>query len=216
MWSVLPRQCSYCGMVGTDVLRGEDVIVEDPIRIHLPEKSRILRNTLIGVSNQSNHVHIKEQSWMSNELIIKYDYLNIDDGAVIEVMHDGKQYDPIIIGAAKGLSGGPKGLGGITFHDIEKPEGKRYRLTLMIMMIIGVLFVTMSGIGWVSKSQYWPSVGEFLPNFVGYNLIVVLGIGGLLYMIMPTYEFWKNRRRYPKSLRRFLRTPRARKLKLLS
>lgn len=191
---------------GTDVLRGEDIIVDNPIRIRLPEERRILRNRLIGESGQSNRMRIEEILGKTNELAISYDYLNIDDGAVIEVMHDAKEHDPTIIGAAKGLSGGPKGLGNVTFHDIEKPERKRTRRALMIVMIAGIMSLTISGVSWVSRIPSWSAFGEVLPSVGSYSIVLVLGFLGLIYTIMPTYVFWKNRRRYPKSLRRFLQT----------
>ena len=35
---------------------------------------------------------------------------------------------------------------------------------------------------------------------------VLITVSGLVYLSLPLYEFWTNRRRYPKSLDRFLQS----------
>ena len=196
---------------GTDVLIGEDITTDNRIRIHLPEGNKILSNKLVGESDKSNNLRIEELLDMPNEFAINYKYLNTDDGAVIEVMHDSEDNDLTIIGAAKGLSGGPKKMGNVNIHDINQLEEKSLRrVTMIIMVFTGLMFIAMSGFGWVNKLQYMMVrfselfYLNFWNYFLGATIVGGSAILGLVCIIISIYVFWKRRRGYPKSLRRFL------------
>ena len=127
---------------GIDALRGEDIVQHDPIRISLSATGKILDYSIIGGTNDGNRVVVQIPSHSQNELIVTYDYLNPNDGAVIQVLHDAKQRDPTVVGTAKGLSEGPRGLGAVVHYHLDIPRRKRrWRFLLRFMLVMGLLCV---------------------------------------------------------------------------
>ena len=197
---------------GTDVLRGEDIVQNDPIRISLPEGSTILSYSTIGETNIGNRVSTDIRVNYENELVVAYEYFNPNDGLIIQVLHDAKQRDPIVSGSAKGLSEGPRGLGSIVLNDFENPRRRRRRRILRrLMLLIGLLMVSwgvLLAVSSVVGNQTWlptNTIWLFSEEKDVYLAILII-VAGLLYMAIPSYEYWTNRRRYPKPLGKLLQT----------
>ena len=195
---------------GTDVLRGEDIVQHDPIRIRLPTTGRILSSTIVGATNETNRVLAEVLSQTQNEVLVTYDYLNPNDGVVIQVLHDAKQRHPIVVGEAKGLSERPRGLGTVNLYDLEVPRKRRRRRILMrVMFSAGLVFLVLGILRavvlllddqeWISYDVIWLFTDER-----SFSEAVFIMVFGLVYLAMPFYEFLTNRGRYPKSLGRFL------------
>lgn len=195
---------------GTEVLRGEDIVEHDPIRVSLPSDGTILSYSLLGGTNEGNRTNAEIRSCTLNELIVKYDYLNSGDGMVIQVLHNTKQSDPNVIGAAKGLAGGPQALGSVILYDHEMPRRRR-RLRFLIRFILLIGFViallgTLRALSLFLGGQIGliDDIIWFFSEKRDFYEVAWMISAGFLYMSIPLYDLWTNRRRYPRSLGVFL------------
>lgn len=203
---------------GTDVLRGEDVVKQIPLTIKLKGTGKILCYSIVGVTSQGNRVLANMRTDSQSEILLTYDYLNPGDGAVIQVMHDSKQPDLLLVGASKGLSGGPQNLGAVMHRDFEMPWVQRIlrRQRIILLFMIGIaLAILLSGVfrtiplllddySWIPRSANWlfGDKGEDSETV----MMLVMGMGFLWF---PVSEMAKTRRRFPKSLERFLKGPKG-------
>ena len=195
---------------GTDVLRGEDIIAHDAIRICLPSNGTILNHSIVAETNKANLVVTKPKLDASNELTITYEYLNPNDGVVIQVLHDTDQREPVLIGTAKGLSEGVEGLGTVILRDAEMPLRRRRRLLLIRFLFVAGLITALLGSAQI-VSLIFGYQGSWLADYIwlfserrNFFKAALIVIGGVAYMSLPFYEYWTNRRRYPRSLGMFL------------
>ena len=136
------------------------------------------------------------------------------DGAVIQAMHDSKQRDLILVGASKGLSGGPQNLGAAMHGDFEVPWIQRIlRLQRMILFLMFGIALTillwgvfrtipllLNDYSWIPRSANW-LFGDKGEN----SDTVMMLVAGIVLLWFPVSEIAKTRRRFPKSLERFLR-----------
>ena len=201
---------------GTDVLRGEDIVKQDPLTIKLKGTGKILSYSIVGVTSQGNRVLANKRTDSQSDILLTYDYLNPGDGAVIQVMHDSKQRDLFLVGASKGLSGGPQNLGAAMHHDFEVPWIQRIlRLQRMILLVMFgfALAILLWGIcrtiplllddySWIPRSANW-LFGEKGEN----SETVLTLVAGMVWLWFPVSEIAKTRRRFPKPLERFLKEP---------
>ena len=195
---------------GAEVLRGEDIVAHDPIRMCLTTPGSILSYSIVGGTTEGNRVRATIGQNAQNELYLAYDYLNAEDGVVIQVLHDSKRLHPLVTGAAKGLSGGPQRLGTVELFDGEIPPRKRRRrwlfrfmlvlgLTLFLVATYQTTVLVLGNESWLSTHLMWLFDED---TSLAENLVIAAS--GLLYATVPSYEFWTTRRRYPKSLAKFL------------
>lgn len=199
---------------GTDVLRGDDIVKHDPLTIKLPTAGKILSLSIVGAPNEGNLVRVALPPNSQGEILLTYDYLNPGDGAVIQVLHNSKQRHPVLVGAAKGLSGGPRGLGTVTFQDSKMPKRLLPRRTMyqamfsvgLASVLLGILRtipILLDDFSWIPSAIAWLFGGS--KNLYLTTMLIILG---LAYMSLPLYEFVTGRHRYPKSLRPFVQGPR--------
>ena len=203
---------------GTDVLRGEDIVKQTPLTIKLEGTGRILSHSIVGVTSQGNRVIAKMRTDSQSEILLTYDYLNPGDGAVVQVMHDSKQHDLFLVGASKGLSGGPQNLGAVMPRDLEMPwvqrmlRVQRMILFLMIGIALAVLLwgvfrtipLLLDDYSWIPRSANW-----LFGDRGGKSEAVTMLVFGIGLLWFPVFEFAKTRRRFPKLFERFLNGPRG-------
>ena len=198
---------------GTDVLRGEDIVQQDPLTIKLQGTGKILSYSIVGVTSQGNRVLVNMRTDSQSEILFTYDYLNPGDGAVIQVMHDSKQRDLCLVGASKGLSGGPQNLGAVMHRDFEVPRIQRIlrlqRMLLLLMFGIALAIllwgvfrtipILLDDYNWIPRSANW-----LFGDKGGKVEAVMTLVLGIVFLSLPVSEFARTRRRFPKSLERFL------------
>ena len=195
---------------GAEVLRGEDIVAHDPIRMSVETPGSILNYSIVGGTTAGNRVRATIGQDAQNELYLEYDYLNSEDGVVIQVLHDSRQIHPLVDGAAKGLSGGPRGLGTVELFDGEiSPKQRRRRWMFRITLVLGLLIFLPStflvSVLVLGNESWLPSDWTWLfDDDVSLSGTIAMAATGLVYTAVPLYEFWTTRRRYPKSLARLL------------
>ena len=201
---------------GTEVLKGEDIVRSEPLRICLDADDRILSHQVAGVSKKTNQVQVDRTEGAFNELSLRYDYLDPRDGLVLEIMHNSKRRRPVIRGAVKGLANGPDSQGTAGTEQILAlstkmllPPPLQRRVVQSAAVIGGAAFLAgaaAAGIQLVSEpSQTWlSSVVDISQRIWPEPAILMMSIGGAYFLPMGLL-IWATKRRYPKSLATYLR-----------
>ena len=170
---------------GTEVLRGPDIVAADPIRLSI-DSGRILSHKVVKTTDPANDFRLaaNAEDDVSHELTIYYDYLNPNDGAVVELMHDGT--GATVLGKARGLKSGPENRGGIV---PAKAAFARYYRSMSLSL--GVAIVTLS-IFWLLRL-----LGELLTSDV-----ILFFLTGLVApaAVLDVASIWRGRRQHPKAL----------------
>ena len=198
---------------GTDVLRGEDIVQSDPIRIGLEPSARILSHTVCGSTKDTNQVQVYSVEDAPHMLVLSYDYLDPKDGFVLEIMHDSKHRKPWVTGNAIGLSDGPKRLGVVSLAETFSPRimHRAFRLSTYLFSAAGGLALLL-GIAIfliLDSPNVFPSWLDFLvvwitEDFKRSNASAMVAIGAA-YSLPPIAMIWFARRRYPKALTKYVR-----------
>lgn len=193
---------------GTDVLRGEDIVESDPIRIGFEPTARILSHKVCGSTKDTNQINVHLVAEAVHELAVTYDYLDPRDGFVLEVMHNSRRRRPRVMGNAKGLSDGPKGLDGANptqkFSRQLMLRASRF-LPYVVSAVGGVfLLLGLASFLYLNSPNVFPawvnSLVLWANDDFGHSDASALVALGAAYFIPFAAMIWFPRRRYPKAL----------------
>jgi len=172
---------------GKSTLYGKDIVDDDPLRFSFGKDAEILMARILKITKKMNKFEARINPKSPNEVIINFDYLDPNDGAVIEILHTSIQRTPECKGTIRGV---PKGIlnWGRFPYDVflRRP---------MLRKAFSVLFFLLFFFG----------IGIFFVGILDHESELV--ILGLLYLIslcllylIPASPLCIYRRRYPKSL----------------
>ena len=197
---------------GNDTLHGTDIAKEDPLRISFGAKDvTVLMSNVIKCTRKANIFAVVKRRRLK-ELLLQYDYLDPDDGAVIEVWHNGKQSEIAIVGAIKGLRKGVKriiGIDQIIRNNLVRKNRRRLIYFILNTRAVGplltfagllVFFLSIANILFGFREPVDLSVPK---TYFGYSVSssdLGLMTAGILYVVLGGFVWWFGRRRYPKSL----------------
>jgi hypothetical protein len=85
---------------GRETIQRQDLAAGDPTRVELPEGVTLLDVLILHVSTQGNEVAVEKKE---NILNISFEYIDHDQGAVLQLLHDGLETDKVrLLGSVKG------------------------------------------------------------------------------------------------------------------
>jgi hypothetical protein len=156
---------------GTDTIEGSQIATADPLRIELSDDSDLLNFEIIKQSRLVNNVSL---SILNNKNAIYFDFLDQNDGFVLEILHSGGKNNLHFTGTIKGI---PKGISQIESGDyFEKTFTKMFLeiafsranyLIPWVFLFVGIFFMT-AGI----YSLYYPNKpGDFISDNVAPKFI---------------------------------------------
>jgi predicted ATP-dependent endonuclease of OLD family len=88
---------------GRETIDKEDVVNADPISIHIKDGYNILDHDIIGKNEKTNNFSLSESSDKSS-INIDFDYIDKNNGIVIQILHTGKSSEDIeFCGRMKGI-----------------------------------------------------------------------------------------------------------------
>ncbi len=129
--------------MGNTIIKGDQIVDSDPLRIITSDDSTILDVQILARTRQVNaFVCIAEQQ-KCNEVECRFDYLDPDDGALIQLIHTGN--DKVEVrGTLRGI---PKGVSvvGNPYKDTEPQQPKlspRSSKILALVFIAGGVLLT--------------------------------------------------------------------------
>ena len=90
---------------GNETIQADDIAAKDPPRIAVPEGFEILNHSLAGVSKPANGIKVRANA--ARQCVdICFDYLDKNDGAVVEIIHTCVFTDEFkLLGSIKGAGG---------------------------------------------------------------------------------------------------------------
>lgn len=177
---------------GENTVLGSDIVAKDPLRFRVGEDGEILSVSILKASRSVNDFCLlKSPENQANEVGFSFDFLDANDGVVVEILHTSTNRKPTIKGTMRGLPKGFDNLGQVTRPLPEKrkrrgPLSTVFRLAFSPMVITVACFLF---------AIYAPRSG---PNFSAPYSAVMGGLGAICGMLV--HHSWSARRRYPKSL----------------
>lgn len=190
---------------GNEVLERNDMVIERPLQIVSENKNTIILDAqIIEVSEQTNRISICRIE--DNNLELEFEYIEPGSGAVIQILHTGKE----------SLKVDGKIKGGEVIKDIDRTptdkfsfqKQKRFFVISMVIMTINVLFM-----GIITLLTTWNIVSEsklklsIIESNMFFKVVmsIVLGVSMIL-LIYVVIEFIKREffLNIPSSLRKVM------------
>lgn len=181
---------------GKVLLRGSDIVAEDPLRCDFSPEARVLEVRRLSASRPANKFVATLDAAVPNRVLIAFDYLDPEDGAVFEILHTDMMRYPTVEGTIKGV---PRGV--LDWGRIVSNRPRDVSLNLRTNRFVPIALVTV-GLS-VASIGFVPELARYLPfrsptENATHNW--PLGLAGILYALMPILVAWRTRRRFPKVL----------------
>lgn len=178
---------------GKAMLEGKEIVDTDPLRLEFSKDAQVLRARIAKANRDTNKFEVKINDKSPNEVDCNFDYLDVGDGVVVELLHTNEKRYPEIRGTIRGVPKGILNLGHIATSGVVGylPLGIFRRVMLFIMVGFGVF---MTAIGFLNpiipkrSPPPNPSIEWFLVGF------------GLFFIVASVLLLWTSRKRFPKSL----------------
>lgn len=177
---------------GENTVSGSDIVSKDPLRFAVGSDGRILAVSVLKTSRSVNDfVLVPPLERTTNEAKFTFDFLEANDGAVIEILHTSTNRKPRVEGTLKGLPKGFRNLGQFTRPKPQKKRSKgpfgilRPALPFIGVAAAGFLFAAFES---QSTTFHLDRMSNILMPFMG-------GFAG-----MWAASWFVSRRRYPISL----------------
>jgi hypothetical protein len=184
---------------GKATLRGTDIVDLDPLRCDFSDDSEVLAVRVLKSSRATNQFTAMIDPERHNRILMKFDYLDPEDGAALEVLHTDTRRYPKVLGSIRGVPRGVVDWGRIApVNSRELPfPFKRRRVVLVVATLIG-LSMAFTGL-FVPSEALQRFFGSSIPSDPARLRSIVAIVGGL-YAALPLLLMWVTRRRFPKAL----------------
>lgn len=169
---------------GKATLEGENIVVDDPLRLEFSKGAQVVKVHFPKITRKANNFTARINPDSPNQVICNFDYLDVRDGVVIELLHTDKERYPKVQGSIRGI---PKGI--LNWGRISPPLRISKEIPEIIMIILGFLFILIL----VSDSKRRISSDNFL------DFLAVIGFAGLFSFILRNWLRGITRR-FPKCL----------------
>jgi hypothetical protein len=182
---------------GNITVSGSQIVASDPFRIELCGDGKILSAIISKVSREVNGVACSISETDPKKVVVIYDFLDPNDGFIVEIIHSGNENESKICGTLRSLPEGIKSRGRANFSNGRTKKDYAYYsiLTVSILMVIIGLFRP-------ELSKVFPRFYTSKPQDPSTISWITVGMG-FLYIILPTVIMWSKRRVYPAKLELF-------------
>jgi hypothetical protein len=190
---------------GSEVLKGEDLVIDRPLCFQFDEDDNILSCEIIKRTKDVNKFSVHIDKNKPQQVIASFDYFDPDDGVVIEILHDSQKEYPNLSGAIKGIPKGVIDLGKFQpVRDMNTLKGLERAIYIMdnkrvfhyIAIILGLVIVAMGLLPEETIESIRLAMREDKSSIDSSVLVLV----GLVYAALPISLLWAKRKRYPRLL----------------
>lgn len=183
---------------GKAMLEGRNITPLDPLQILFENECEILNAAIIKQSREPNDFKVILNQDSLNQVKFQFDYLNPQDGAVIEILHTGEHSDFQISGSIRGVSKDTKGYGKIPYERPVKKEKVRVKIKrgLSVLLIFFGCILIPNSILILGNRDIFSEVTISSNKTAGWFMISL----GIVYSIIGCYFFFSRRRRFPRNL----------------
>jgi hypothetical protein len=195
---------------GNETIKWEDVASAEPISISVVGGYTILYAKTIGVKNTANKIEEPERRGEAS-VVVKFEYLDKDDGAVVQLVHTGNSSEDIqVAGTIKGIGKRPESM-------MRTRQRRKIGIVVtLLILFVGIVAVLVS---WneiwviqqsampytttVVRSGFFNGTTEFVPNpnsspSLAFGIVFLPGAVILLIIIIAGFAWRKyGRERLP-------------------
>lgn len=193
----------YLWNAGKQMMRGDQIVGDDPLRCEFESNDRILKAHVAAVTRTVNKLTVSVPQTAEYKVIIDFDYLDPNDGARIELLHTSQLLYPQVLGSLRGI---PNGIAQVTpTHKflsilISKLHPGKELAYLFLILGLATLVLAFSPASWLSVISDLLVSPKKIPNGRLYELRLTFIIVGILYAILPSMILLAQRKKYPKKL----------------
>ncbi|MNR79916.1 hypothetical protein D3C72_106270 [compost metagenome] len=191
---------------GSDVLDGSAIAAADPIRIVIPNGTAFLSVRLSKVLRLSNQIALSVEK---SVIVITFDYLNPNDGFIVETLHTSENA-PLCVGELKGFKSGVFKTGNVLKHrkyplfkEALKRSAKVIPIITMGLGLVAVIIATLSYFDLVPFLKILLESPRDPVRLSGESGNAALFFIGGLYLVLGYLGHITARTRYPKELADF-------------
>ncbi|WP_430468852.1 hypothetical protein [Vreelandella titanicae] len=191
---------------GTEVLDGKNIVETDPLIMAFLDGDSILSYKILKQTKDANKIHVEKNNENLSQLKIMFEYLNPNDGLILEILHDSEKRYPKITGSIKGVPKGFLDLGSVYEDKQAKIKGPlgivlsktRILFGVTVALGLGLMLFGLLPEGLRQVVVKFPSDAESVKSIAEQPLFFIV-LGGV-YAAMPIYFLWSRRKKYPKNL----------------
>ncbi|PEF64802.1 hypothetical protein CON33_21100 [Bacillus anthracis] len=191
---------------GKETVNGIDIVTDDNLKLAIDENEEIISIDILQRTRTVNKFDAFVDKTSKNKAILTFDYLDPNDGIVLEILHTDLKWYPRIKGTIKGLPKGflnwNNGTSGIAYNNETKmnflsfldPNSKSSKVFSIASMILGIGFITCA--------IFAKDIEEFFKKFPAIDNAgrIAFFILGILYILVPIFDLIKFRKKPPKEL----------------
>ena len=177
---------------GKALLDGKQIVESDPLRLEFDKDAQVLRARIAKPTRDTNKFEVKINAKSPNEVACSFDYLDVGEGAVIELLHTAEKRYPEVRGTIRGVPKGILNLGSIASSDQGSLNLSTIRRPMLFTMLgLAVLLTVLGFLNPFIPQRSPPPEPSTEWVFVGFGLFT---IASCLFLL------WASRKRFPKSL----------------
>ncbi|WP_460115760.1 hypothetical protein [Pseudomonas sp. H2_D02] len=171
---------------GENTVLGADIVATDPLRFQIGDDGQILSISVLKASRSVNDFTILPSPTETHKAAFNFNFLDANDGVVVEILHTSTDRKPRISGTLRGLPQGVRNFG-----QFKRPKPRKIKRMGPLPALIPFVFLCAC----FAIAFYVPR-----PEFISASAFN--GLMGMLggFWGMWTVDCWATRRKYPKSL----------------
>ncbi|NWC72005.1 hypothetical protein HX873_29320 [Pseudomonas sp. P7758] len=177
---------------GENTVSGADIVDKDPLRFRVGDDGKILSISIVRSSRAVNDFSFRElPDHIFNEMGFTFNFLDANDGVVVEILHTSTDRHPLIKGTLKGLPAGIRNFGQFTRPKPQKKKtGKLGAIASDVVPFIVFVSIYLSAI-YAPRPSFFSQTAD--------TGLIFYSFAGAVSGMWITSRFF-TRRRYPKSL----------------
>ena len=190
---------------GKKIVHGSDIVLDDALRCELSPEALALEVQIVKHTRDANKFTATIDQTCRNRVVLSFDYLDPQDGAVIEVLHTDSIRDPTIKGTIRGVPNGILDWGSTYEWSQVLPSKRSTKFVIFFMRVFPIVAVVV-GLGilfasFVATNSFLTFLDSPISSSMNFGERTLIGIVGFAYSIPGAVALWISRRRYPKALR---------------
>ncbi|WP_430398234.1 hypothetical protein [Ferrovibrio sp.] len=177
---------------GEKTIQRTDLVENDPLRINVGADGKILTATVLKVTRDVNRISFDVNKSEPHELHIDFDFIDQNDGAVIELLHTSEKPTAKLTGTVRGL---PRG---ISNYGVVRTQGQFQQKSRLFTFIQLKVFAYIAiAFGCAFAVFAYMDIEPPKDPFTGRLFFVVAAPA---YILLGAILVWLLRRKHPKTL----------------
>jgi len=179
---------------GTETIRGNQIVEDDPFRFAFNKLDRILIANVAAITRSVNKFSITIPTGSEHEGLIAFDFIDPRDGIRIEILHTSKDRYPEILGTIRGIPKGIKQFKMAGRSSIFSLYGRKIFFRTSIGIVVAMFILALLPSEWLTAINKFGHISEKTSTIRFACLLVAITY------LLPVLSTLYLRRRYPSSL----------------